>query len=257
MNNLEKDNHSYWDGRALGYSEVNIEELNGVQRANWTKLLVGEIENKYPSRDRKSIRILDIGAGPGFLSIILAQQGFDVTAADFSEEMLSAARNNASDIGASITFCRENAENLSFQDGLFDVVISRNLTWNLQNPDLAYKQWIRVSKDEGLLLIFDANWYSYLFDDQSRSAYEQDRKNVEASGLEDYNIGEDFDKMEAIAKCLPLTGQKRPEWDKSFLESIGVKNIDTIEDIGALVYSQKEKLNYGSTPMFMIKINKG
>jgi hypothetical protein len=33
---LIKQNHVYWQNRALGYSEVNKEELAGVQRENWT-----------------------------------------------------------------------------------------------------------------------------------------------------------------------------------------------------------------------------
>ena len=48
---------------------------------------------------------------------------------------------------------------LDFEDNTFDVVISRNLTWNLEHPDVAYREWVRVLKAGGRLLNFDANGY--------------------------------------------------------------------------------------------------
>ena len=111
-------------------------------------------------------------------------------------------------------------------------------------------------KPGGLLLIFDANWYSYLCDKDSLAAYQQDRNNVEANGFEDYNIGDNFDKMEAIAKTLPLTGIVRPKWDEEVFRELGVSEIEITENIGDIVYSEKEKVNYKSTPLFMIKVIK-
>lgn len=81
----------------------------------------------------------------------------------------------------------------------FDVVVSRNLTWNLQEPAVAYKEWCRVLKKGGLLLNFDANWYGYLFDEKKRQAYEEDRKNTQELGVEDHYVGTDIDAMERIA----------------------------------------------------------
>ena len=49
-----------------------------------------------------------------------------------------------------------DAQKLDFEDNTFDVVISRNLTWNLEHPDVAYREWVRVLKVGGRLLNFDA-----------------------------------------------------------------------------------------------------
>ena len=51
-----------------------------------------------------------------------------------------------------------DAENLYFADNTFDVVISRNLTWTLPNPQKAYSEWYRVLKPQGILLNFDADY---------------------------------------------------------------------------------------------------
>ena len=42
-----------------------------------------------------------------------------------------------------------DAQKLDFEDNTFDVVISRNLTWNLEHPDVAYREWVRVLKVGG------------------------------------------------------------------------------------------------------------
>jgi SAM-dependent methyltransferase len=254
---LTKENRAYWLKRAAGYSEVNKEELSGVQRNNWTSFLNKEISGAFPGRLPEEIRIIDIGAGPGFISIILAELGYQITAFDFAETMLGEAKSNAGDIAKCITFIQGDAMDLTFANDSFDVVISRNLTWNLPEPGRAYQQWTRILKPGGLMLVFDANWYRYLIDDDKREAYEADRKQVAAEGCGDYNIGDNFDKMELIAGLMPLTSQLRPQWDLDYLSGLNVGQVSVQEDVGQLLYSQKELVNYKSTPLFMVKLIKG
>ena len=137
--NISELNYEYWMRRAPGYSDVNKEELSGIQRQTWSKLLEEEIDRHFGSNvpDRKKIRILDIGAGPGFISIILTELGYSVTAADFAQTMIEKASENADYLAESITFKREDAMDLSFPNESFDVVFSRNLTWNLPDPEKA------------------------------------------------------------------------------------------------------------------------
>ncbi|MBR5337984.1 MAG: class I SAM-dependent methyltransferase [Lachnospiraceae bacterium] len=250
---LFNDNAGYWANRAYGYSVVNQEELSGIQHLTWSEFLSERIDDHFPGRTRESIKILDIGCGPGFISIILTEQGYSVTAADLTEEMLEHARYNAGTLRGRISFETQNAQDLSFEDGTFDVVFSRNLTWNLPEPEKAYSEWMRVLKRDGLLLVFDANWYNYLRDDELKNAYDEDRANVNAADFEDYNIGADFDKMEDIARQLPLTGESRPLWDIELLRSMGASKASFIENVGDILYSEKEKVNYRSTPMFMVE----
>ena len=286
VNDLTRKNHEYWLHRASGYSEVNQEELAGVQRGNWSVFLQQEIREACPGRTPGEIRILYIGAGPGFLSIILAEMGYQVVAADFAERMLEEAYANAkaslpeiaedlwedgeeeewkarkrgylrsASLGGEISFRQENAMSLTFPEGSFDVVLSRNLTWNLPEPETAYRDWLRVLKTDGLLMVFDANWYRYLVDSEKKHAYDKDRERVAEKGLGDYNIGENFDQMEEIARSMPMTERIRPAWDQDLLRRYGAKDISVAEDIGQRVYSEKEKVNYASTPMFMVKTKK-
>lgn len=250
-----KENKSYWTGRANGYSKVNQEELSGNQKQNWSKCLTNEIMAHFPDRPAFEIHILDVGTGPGFFSILLAEAGFRVTAVDLTPAMLAEARHNAGPLADRICFMEMNAESLSFPDHSFDVVISRNLTWNLPHPETAYAEWTRVLKPNGLLLNFDANWYHYLFDDEARSAYDADRINTQNAGMKDGNVGENFDVMEDIASRIPLSKINRPFWDLQCLNTCGM-SVDADEKIWQRVWSAEERMNFSSTPLFMIRAKK-
>jgi SAM-dependent methyltransferase len=151
-----------------------------------------------------------------------------------------------------IRFLEMNAEQLDFPDDSFDVIVSRNLTWNLPHPEKAYAEWSRVLRPGGLLLNFDANWYSYLFDSESLSAYKTDRINAAAEGIHDANIGENFDIMEDIARRIPLSGIRRPGWDLDILGQLGLR-AEADETFWERVWSREEKINFSSTPMFIVR----
>jgi ubiquinone/menaquinone biosynthesis C-methylase UbiE len=253
--NIYEKNLKYWTERVPGYSEVNKLELATAQRRNWKRCLQDEIEKTFSHHVTEDLRVLDIGTGPGFFAIILCELGYDVTAVDLTSAMLEEARNNAGLLAGNIVFSVMDAEALTYGDNSFDVVVSRNLTWNLPHPEKAYAEWVRVLKSGGLLLNFDANWYTYLYEETAKAAYIQDRINSAEQGVWDQNIGENFDVMEDIARCMPLSAIRRPAWDMRQLSNLGVKcSVD--EKIWQRVWSAEEKLNYASTPMFLIKAQK-
>lgn len=252
MDKLLSEIESYWSTRAEGYSEVNHKELNGIQKEAWLKTL----KRQFPEKKKEKLKILDIGTGPGFFPVILAEAGYKVTAVDYTQEMLDTAKKNAGKLCEKIVFHKMDAQNLQFEDNTFDVVISRNLTWNLKDPKGAYREWHRVLKPGGKLLNFDANWYGYLYDDKKREAYENDRRNVERGSLDDHYLCTDIDRMEKIALQVPLSETRRPGWDVKVLKELGASQIQVNEDIWQQVWSEEEKLNYGSTPMFMIEVKK-
>ena len=247
---------SYWGTRAEGYSEVNEKELAGSQREAWLHVL----EEQFPEKKKEEMKILDIGTGPGFFPMILSEAGYTVAAVDYTEEMLEKAKENLGKYTKygleRVTLQRMDAQNLEFADETFDVVISRNLTWNLEKPEQAYQEWMRVLKPGGVLLNFDANWYGYLYDEEKKEAYEADRKKVEEQQLDDHYLCTDIDRMENIARQVPLSAMERPAWDTKVLESLDVCSIQTDSEIWKRVWSEEEGLNYASTPMFLVRAEK-
>lgn len=236
----------YWTGRAEGYSQVNQHELATGQDRVWLR----EIERHLPKE--RNLKILDVGTGPGFFAILLTKAGYDVTAVDYTEAMLAEAKKNAGELSGRIRFCRMDAQKLDFPDGMFDVVISRNLTWNLEEPQKAYSEWMRVLKEGGKLLNFDANWYHHLFDEEKRRAYEEDRKKVESLQMDDHYTCTDIDAMEAIARQIPMSRTMRPAWDLQVLRGFSGSRVQADEQVWQRVWDQTEKVNYASTPMFLV-----
>jgi SAM-dependent methyltransferase len=242
---------SYWTGRAAGYSQVNQYELATGQDQIW----LAEIKKYLPAA--RGLKILDIGTGPGFFAVLLTKAGYDVTAIDYTEAMLEEAKKNAGSFAGLIDFLRMDAQHLEFADSVFDVVISRNLTWNLEEPEHAYAEWMRVLKPGGKLLNFDANWYHHLFDEEKRREYEEDRRRVEELRLEDHYTCTDIDTMENLARRMPMSRTMRPAWDMSVLEKLTAKGVRADRQVWKRVWDAAEKVNYASTPMFLVSAVKG
>ena len=64
----------------------------------------------------------------------------------------------AASLELDIDFRQMDAQQLEFENETFDVVLSRNLTWTLPEPETAYAEWYRVLKPGGVLLNFDADY---------------------------------------------------------------------------------------------------
>ncbi|MDO4804956.1 MAG: class I SAM-dependent methyltransferase [Lachnospiraceae bacterium] len=243
----------YWTARAAGYSALNREELGWETCEKWLLAM----ESVFPDRPKKEMRILDVGTGPGFMAILLTKAGYFPDACDCTAEMLKEARRNAGEYEDRIKLHLMNADALGFADGTFDAIVSRNLTWNLPNPCICYAEWLRVLKPGGRVVIFDANWYRYLFDEEARLGYDRDRDEVAKKAITDFNIGPNFNVMEDIARLLPMSKKHRPFWDRDKMLEVGYGRVDICEDIWTDVWTAEEKTNYASTPMFRITGMKG
>ncbi|MBR2738863.1 MAG: class I SAM-dependent methyltransferase [Lachnospiraceae bacterium] len=245
-------NRDYWTVRAATYSkEVRDGELCGVGYTPWLQAVEGRIAAHFAGRAAETIRVLDIATGPGFFAILAARAGHRVTAIDLTPSMLAEARANAGGLADRIDFREMNAEALEFEDETFDVIVTRNLTWDLPHPEQAYLEWHRVLKRGGLLLNFDANWYRYLVDAEARAAFDVDWDNAEAAGIPNDNPDVDYGIMEQIAAEVPLTRELRPEWDIRVLTDIGF-HAEADTDVWKSVWNDEEKLHYASTPLFLV-----
>ena len=255
--NLLEEIQGYWNYRYTGYSKVNQKELEGIQRERWKEQL------KRLLSGNQTLKVLDIGTGPGFFTIILEELGYTtITGIDVSNKMLEVAKENIQKYGkehSSIQLIQMDAQKLAFKPESFDIIVSRNLTWNLEKPQQAYSEWLRVLKPNGALFIFDANWYAFLQNESLEKEFEAKRQQAIEEKLEDYWQGEEVDeaKMNWIVQQLPLTYQQRPKWDTDYFSSLKGISIVIEENFGDLVWDYEEQLNYGATPMFCIKVVKG
>jgi ubiquinone/menaquinone biosynthesis C-methylase UbiE len=238
----------YWNKRAPSYSE-GLFTPDSIDR--WQTFL----KKNLPSDSFK--KVLDVGTGPGFFAIVLSMACYDVTAVDYSLGMLDKAKENASQYPVSVNFMQMDAQDLSFPDCCFDAIVTRNVTWNLENPQKAYSEWLRVLRPGGILLNFDSSWYEYLYDNAMAKKYEEDRIRTKEAGLIDGSMSySDSPVMEDISRNLIFSHFHRPQADINMLELLDKTSVEVNETVWRELWDQEEQVMYASTPMFMIKVIK-
>ncbi|MDW8802893.1 class I SAM-dependent methyltransferase [Clostridium sp. A1-XYC3] len=243
---MELSIEKYWNNRANTYSEMINEDMNSFKKEAWSKIIKDKVS------DKSSVKVLDIGTGPGFFAIIMAQMGFNVTAIDSSKSMIEEAKTNAALAEVKINFIRTNGEDLQLLGESFDLIINRNVTWTLKEPEKTYKSWFKLLNKGGRLVIFDANWYFYLSSSELKEKYEKDMELARNMGYDCKTNEKQREECEEIAKDLPLTYKFRPEWDKEVLGKCGFEKVIVEKDISDYIYTEDEKIAYKTTPMFSI-----
>ncbi len=211
MSEYLEEIRGYWNQRARGYARSSQDELTGEARGYWEEQLGRSLSG---GEFRK---VLDIGCGPGFFSILLAQMGCEVTAVDYTENMLTEAKRNAAAYGVEIDFRKMDAQHLDFPDETFDLVVSRNVLWNLEEPEQAYREWLRVLKSGGRLMNCDGNFYYYAKDVSYGDRLQWEHKHME---------GVCPAAIDRIGESLPMARQYRPKWDAQVLRRMGVLHTD-------------------------------
>jgi SAM-dependent methyltransferase len=105
-------------------------------------------------------RVLDVGCGPGHLSIRLARErGLEVTGLDIDQAMVERARANAERVGADDgnrpSFLVGDVASLPFPDGSFDLVVSTLSMHHWDDPSAGLAEIARVLSPDGRALIWD------------------------------------------------------------------------------------------------------
>ena len=146
---------THWDRRAAHFDEDFGHSIKtAAERAAWDRILDLIVPN------RPALAALDIGCGPGFLSLELAARGHRVTGVDFAPSMLAIARRKASAQHLDVQFEHADAEQLPFPPGAFDLVVSRHVLWTLPHPEAAIDEWIRVLRPGGRIVVIDGSQYN-------------------------------------------------------------------------------------------------
>ncbi len=105
-------------------------------------------------------KVLDLGCGPGFVSINLAGMGYQVRGIDTAENMLARARADAQNKGLNVQFELGNATHPTGEAGAYDAVVSRYLFWTLPDPMSTLTEARKLLKPGALMAVFDGTWYA-------------------------------------------------------------------------------------------------
>jgi SAM-dependent methyltransferase len=139
---------TFWDVDAATYNNSRGHSARSpAVLAAWTAALA-RLLPPAPSR------ILDAGAGTGFLSLIAARLDHRVTALDLSTKMLEALEAAARREGLHIDIVVAPADEPP--EG-FDAVMERHLLWTLPDPGAALDAWRRAAPT-GRLVLVESLW---------------------------------------------------------------------------------------------------
>jgi 2-polyprenyl-6-hydroxyphenyl methylase / 3-demethylubiquinone-9 3-methyltransferase len=118
-----------------------------------------ELRKRFAGR---TLRILDVGCGGGFLSNYLAAQGHAVTGLDFASDALKVARLH--DATGRVEYIAGDAYRLPFPDNGFDAVCSMDFLEHVEEPERAIRETARVLMPDGLFFFytFNRNWLAWL-----------------------------------------------------------------------------------------------
>jgi len=95
-------------------------------------------------------RLLDLGVGPGWTSLMFAQRGYDVVGQDIAPAMIELARENQARAGASqLTFIVSDYESLCFH-GEFDAAIFYDALHHAEDEERALAAAFRALRAGGI-----------------------------------------------------------------------------------------------------------
>jgi len=150
---LRDEIKAYWSARAATFDQSPGHEIfSEEERAAWHELIERHLGW---GAGRKA---LDLASGTGVISHLMDDLGYRVTGIDWSEAMLERARAKAASRGRSIRFHLGDAENTLEADDSYDVIVTRHLVWTLVDPETCFREWLRVLKPGGKLLVIDGDF---------------------------------------------------------------------------------------------------
>lgn len=109
-------------------------------------------------------RLLDVGAGPGSITVDFAGVVAHVTATEIDESALSLSRGLAAERGlTNLSFSVEDVHALSFADDSFDVVHAHQVLQHVGDPVQALREMRRVAVPGGIVAARDADYAGFLW----------------------------------------------------------------------------------------------
>lgn len=208
-----------WNEWAVDYDSSYGHNVRSAEEAlAWKQTLGRAVNSKEP------LKILDVGTGTGFLALFLAEMGHDCLGVDLTPKMLEQAKEKAQARNLKAQFQLGDAEALEIEDNSLDVVINRLLLWTLPQPEVALKEWLRVLKPGGKIIIVDGVWRSITLADKIKAFLGnlliliQERRNPwsELYGPQ-------------VEQQLPFADQGKPETIMALMKEMDLENIRLLD----------------------------
>jgi ubiquinone/menaquinone biosynthesis C-methylase UbiE len=112
---------------------------------------------KFARDGATGARVLDLGCGSGTQAVCLAEQGFDVLAADLSIEGVKVAANTVREAGRQADVMDADAEYIPVRDASIDACVCGLLLHHFKDMRHVAAELRRIVKPGGIVVALDAN----------------------------------------------------------------------------------------------------
>ncbi|MFI7677055.1 class I SAM-dependent methyltransferase [Actinophytocola sp. NPDC049390] len=142
---------SDWDAEAARFDEQPDHGLRAPEiRSAWRELLLSALP-PAPAR------VADLGCGTGSITLLLAEEGYEVTGVDRSPAMVAAAAAKV----AGVAEVREgDAAFPPLEPSSYDVVFARHVLWTLPDPEAVVGRWLELLRPGGRLVLVEGRWHT-------------------------------------------------------------------------------------------------
>lgn len=151
MNEPRRDHYSY----AMYADPAMAERFEGMRFSGPIGRMIAATQEQVIANFLDPLAgrsVLDVGTGTGRGAIALARRGAVVTGVDASTEMLDVARRRATEENVAVTFAREDAHGLPFEDRAFDAVLCLRVLMHTPDWRQSLSELCRVARAQ---VVFD------------------------------------------------------------------------------------------------------
>ncbi len=123
--------------------------------------MAGQALSFYQTKiDVRNAKVLEVGCGTGHFSIELARAGASVVAVDIGSETIRRVKDRAKEKGINLSAIVEDAQQASFADNTFDLILCRNVIEHVEQPGQLMNEMARILKPGGSIQLTAPNRYS-------------------------------------------------------------------------------------------------
>jgi SAM-dependent methyltransferase len=108
--------------------------------------------------------VVEIGCGSGGLLVAAARRGIAIQGVDIALRWLVLAQRRLEGRGLSVPLTAAAAKRLPWPDRRFDAVVADSVLEHLNDPARALREWLRVLRPGGRLVVWSPNRFSCLRD---------------------------------------------------------------------------------------------
>ena len=150
------------------YLALPYQDLSGLLSSQWAiraqtfRYIEQKLLPRVASLTKTHLRILDLGAGNGWMSYRLQSQGHTPVAVDLltnNQDGLGAATHYTERLGSPFPRVQAELDNLPFADSQFDLAIFNASFHYSENYEKTLAEALRCVRNDGMVVIADSPWY--------------------------------------------------------------------------------------------------